>query len=107
MEDFGRGRRIQTSKRGCLVPDDEEQLHPQRMMREDGQEYIGDAEIPAAQRRPEGVTEMRAFDQLAAQHAARRHIAFNDFHTKLAKQLVANIRFSRARPLSGTSGYQR
>ena len=31
-------------------------------MREDGQEKIGDAEIPAAQRRLEGVAEIRAFD---------------------------------------------
>jgi hypothetical protein len=63
-EDFGRGRCIETCKRGCLVPDEEEQLHPQRVMREDGLEYIGDAEIPAPQRRPEGVTEIGAFDQL-------------------------------------------
>jgi hypothetical protein len=63
-------------------------------MREDGQEYIGDAEIRATERRPEGVSEVRAFDKLAAQHALGRHIAFNDFHAKLAKLLVANIRLS-------------
>jgi hypothetical protein len=107
VEDFRRGRCIQAGKRGCLVPDDEEQFHPQRVMREDGQEHIGDAEILAVQRHPEGITEIRAFDQLAAQHADGRHIAFNDFHTKLAKQLVANFLFFRARPQAEASGYQR
>jgi hypothetical protein len=106
VEDFRRGRCIQTSKSGCLVPDDEEQL-PTRVMREDGQEHIGDAEILAVQRHPERITEIRAFDQLAAQHAAGRHIAFNDFHTKLAKQLVADFRFFRTRPQAEASGYQR
>ena len=51
MEDFGRGRCIQASK-GCdLVTDDEEQLHPRRMMAENAEEDIDDAELPAAQRR--------------------------------------------------------
>jgi hypothetical protein len=62
-------------------------------MREDGQEKIGDAEIAAAQRRLEGVAEIRAFDPFAAQHAAGRHIALNDFHTKLAIQLVISRQY--------------
>jgi hypothetical protein len=52
-------------------------------MRENAEEDIDDAKLRAAQRRPVGVTEIRAFDQLAAQHAAGRHIAFNDVHAKL------------------------
>src|SRR6266852_5511492 len=65
------------------------------MMRENAEEDFDDAKLPAAQRRPVGVTEIRAFDQLAAQHAAGRHIAFNDVHAKLPTGLVArwsNIR---------------
>jgi hypothetical protein len=91
IKDFGRGRCIQASKRGDLVTDDQEQLHPQRMMGENAEEDIDDAELPAAQRRPEGVTEIRAFDELAAQHAAGRHIAFNDVHAELRTWLVRAI----------------
>src|ERR1700719_3809168 len=91
MEDFGRGRCIQASKRGDLVADDQEQLHPHRMMRENAEEDIDDAKLPAAQWRPVGVTEIRAFDELAAQHAAGRHIAFNDVRAKLRTWLIRPI----------------
>jgi len=42
-----------------------EQLHPQRMMRENGEEDIDDAKVPAAQRRPAGITEICVFDDVA------------------------------------------
>ena len=54
VEDFRRGRCIQACKGGDLVTDDQEQLHPQRMMRENGEEDIDDGKVPAAQRRPVG-----------------------------------------------------
>ena len=72
-------------------------------MREDGQEKIGGAEISAAQRRREGVAKVRVFDPFAAQHAAGRHIAFNDFRTKLAIQLVVSRQYLRS-PYSPASG---
>lgn len=64
MEDFGRGRCIQASKGGDLVTGDQEQLHPQRTMPENGEEDIYDAKLSAAQRRPVGVTEIRVFSML-------------------------------------------
>src|SRR4030081_2684584 len=62
MEDFRRGRCIEAGKGDGLVAENQEQLHPQRMMREYAEEDIDDAKLPAAQRRPVGVTEIRAFD---------------------------------------------
>jgi hypothetical protein len=61
------------------------------MMRENAEENIDDAKLPAAQWRPVGVTEIRAFDEFAAQHAAGRHIAFNDVHAKLRTWLIRPI----------------
>src|ERR1700676_4109803 len=78
MEDFSRGRCIEASKANNFIADDQQQLHPQRMMRENAEKDIDDAKLTAAQRRPVAVTEIRAFDQLAAQHAAGWYIAFND-----------------------------
>ena len=61
------------------------------MMRENGEEGIDDAKLPAAQRRPVGVTEIRALDELATEHAAGRHIAFNDVNAKLRTWLIPAI----------------
>jgi hypothetical protein len=61
------------------------------MTRENAEEDIDDAKLPAAQWRPVGVTKMRAFDELATQHAAGRHIAFNDVHAKLRTWLIRAI----------------
>ena len=80
MENFGRVRRIRARQRNNLVADDQKQLLLQRMMGQNAEEDIDDAELRAAQWHPVGVTEIRAFDQLAAQHAAGWHIAFNDVH---------------------------
>src|SRR5450631_478292 len=91
MEDFESCRCIQASKGGDLVTGDEEQLHPQRTMRENGEEDVHDAKLSAAQWRPVGVTEIRALDGLAAQHAAGWHIAFNDVHAKLRTWLIRAI----------------
>src|SRR5262249_37294714 len=93
MEDFGRGRRIQAGKRGELVADDQEQFHPQRMMGENGEEDIDDAELRATERGAVGVTKMRAFDELAAQHAAKRDIAFSDGHAMHSRK---DTRYSAA-----------
>src|SRR6202035_792556 len=91
MEDFGSGRCLQASKRGDLVADDEEQLHPQRMMGKNAEEDIDDAKLSAAQRHSVGVTEIRAFNELATYYAAERHIAFNDGHVKLRTGLICAI----------------
>jgi hypothetical protein len=61
------------------------------MMRENAEEDIDDAKLPAAQWRPVGVTEIRAFDEFATQHAAGRDIAFNDVHAKLRTWLIRPI----------------
>src|SRR5262249_31719375 len=64
MENFRRSRCVQTSKGGHLVADDQEQLHPQRMMRENAEEDIDDTKLPATQRHPVGVTKIRVFDEV-------------------------------------------
>ena len=71
MEDLGRGRCIQACEGGDLVAGDQEQLHPQRMMRENAEEDIDDAKLAAAQQRPVGVMEICVFDDVATQHANR------------------------------------
>src|SRR5947209_16528645 len=83
MEDFRCGRRIQSSKRGNLVARDQKQLHPPRMMGENGEEDVDDAELPAAQWHPVGVTEIGVLHRLAIQHATGLHLAFNNVHAKL------------------------
>jgi hypothetical protein len=90
MKDIGRGGCIKPSKGGDLVADDQEELHPQRMVRENAEEDVDNAKLGAAQRRPVRVTEIRTFDQFAAERAAGRHIAFNDAHAKL-QWLIAAI----------------
>ena len=54
-------RAAETRWKDKIVADDQEQLHPQRMMRENGEEDIDDAKVPAAQRRPVGITEICVF----------------------------------------------
>src|ERR1700744_704553 len=83
MEDFGCGRCVEAGKRGNLVAGDQKQLHPHRMMSENAEEDIDNAEFAAAERHPVGVTEIGVLHRLAMEHAAGWHLAFDNAHAKL------------------------
>jgi hypothetical protein len=49
-------------------------------MRKNGEEDVDNGKFPPAQRDSEGVAVIRMLDELAAQRATRRHLAFDSVH---------------------------
>lgn len=80
VENFRCSWRIETDAGNNVVPDDQNDLHVHRVVREDAMENVYNAGTWMAQRRAVGILKVSSLDQSAIQQAGRGDIGFfNDW----------------------------
>src|ERR1700744_5279806 len=89
FHDFGHRRNLQADEPDGCITDDQQELHPDGSMSEQGKEDLDDSKFRTRERRAPGIMKIAVVDQIPAQRAGRRDITFNDVHAELPTSPIA------------------
>src|SRR5260370_17490751 len=74
--DFGDRWSLQTGKPGCRVAGNQQKLHPERSMSEQGKENVDDSKFRTRQRRAVGIVKVCVSDRLPPHPPPHRYTPF-------------------------------